>query len=560
MKQRFHFLACCFIGIAFFVLPKLSFAAGDRYWVGGSGKWSNTAHWSATSGGSGGASLPDSQTSCFFDANSFSGASQSVALDADGACWNVNWTGATHNPTFNFGTSTLTVGGALTQIAAMSVGGTTGSVYAHVLTLNPNAGSQYNLTGITTDELVSNGSAGNIVNVSGNFTVNTEVSADYLDITNSTCTAPSWALCYAGTHSTNGGGNSGWTFTAPAKPIASTIAVFPNLFFGASTPDAAANWIVVQGHYAYTANFYDGNISNATSGSISMLDVSNPAAPVDVGTMTFPFHNLPTAINISGSYAYVTDFGYSGLTVLDVSNPANPVLVSTSALGNGNIAVSGDFTLGGGKYAYILNGTAFKILDVSNPASTTVDSTIKIQNDLGGIYTAGHYAYISPAAGGLYVVDITNPFSPSIVASTAFGVMNQNDADSVFVSGNYAYVTNFGGNYVYVVDVSNPHSPTVVGSVPVSGGPAGIFVAGHYAYITEYNAEEVAVVDVSIPASPQLVETQTTSGFGNGGGSPNHVFVSGQYAYTANYDGHSVSILNVFTPTSSPPRIDSRQK
>jgi hypothetical protein len=559
MKLRLHFSACCFAVIAFFVLPKLSFAAGDRYWVGGSGQWSNTAHWSTTSGGSGGASLPDSQTSCFFDANSFSGASQTVALDTDGVCWNVNWTGATHNPTFNFGTSTLTVGGVLTQIAAMSFGGSTGSVDAHVLTLNPNTGSQYNLTGITTDDLVSNGSAGNLVNVTGNLTVNTELAADYLDLTNSTCAAPSWALCYAGAHSTNGG-NSGWTFTAPAAPIASTVAVFPNLFFGASTPDAAANWIVVQGHYAYTANFYDGNISNATTGSISVLDVSNPAAPVNAATITFPFRNLPTAINVSGSYAYVTDFGYSGLTVLDVSNPANPVLVSTSPLGNGNIAVSGDFTLGGGKYAYILNGTAFKILDVSNAASTTVDSTIKIQNDLGGIYTAGHYAYISPAAGGLYVVDIANPFSPGIVASTTFGVMNQNDADSVFVSGNYAYVTNFGGNCLYVVDVSNPHSPTVVGSVPVSGGPAGIFVAGHYAYVTEYNAEAVAVVDVANPASPELVETHTTSGFGNSGGSPNHVFVAGQYAYTANYDGHSVSILNVFAPTSPSPRADSRQK
>jgi len=80
MKQRFHFFACCFVGIAFFVLPKLSFAAGDRYWVGGSGNWSNTAHWSVTSGGTGGASLPDSQTSCYFDANSFSGAAQTVSL------------------------------------------------------------------------------------------------------------------------------------------------------------------------------------------------------------------------------------------------------------------------------------------------------------------------------------------------------------------------------------------------------------------------------------------------------------------------------------------------
>ena len=43
-----------------------------RYWVGDTGNWSDTAHWSLTSGGAGGASVPDSSTSVYFDANSFS--------------------------------------------------------------------------------------------------------------------------------------------------------------------------------------------------------------------------------------------------------------------------------------------------------------------------------------------------------------------------------------------------------------------------------------------------------------------------------------------------------
>src|SRR5688572_23866799 len=48
-------------------------SAADRYWVGGSGSWSDTAHWAASSGTSGGASLPDASTGVIFDGNSGGG-------------------------------------------------------------------------------------------------------------------------------------------------------------------------------------------------------------------------------------------------------------------------------------------------------------------------------------------------------------------------------------------------------------------------------------------------------------------------------------------------------
>ena len=43
----------------------------NRYWVGGSGAWdnTNTTNWSASSGGSGGASVPTSTDNVFFDSN-----------------------------------------------------------------------------------------------------------------------------------------------------------------------------------------------------------------------------------------------------------------------------------------------------------------------------------------------------------------------------------------------------------------------------------------------------------------------------------------------------------
>lgn len=45
----------------------------NRYWVGGAGAWDDSAHWSTTSGGAGGASVPTSADSVYFNSSSGSG-------------------------------------------------------------------------------------------------------------------------------------------------------------------------------------------------------------------------------------------------------------------------------------------------------------------------------------------------------------------------------------------------------------------------------------------------------------------------------------------------------
>jgi len=44
-----------------------------RFWVGGTGSWNDTAHWSTTSGGSGGSSVPTSSDPVTFDSSSGGG-------------------------------------------------------------------------------------------------------------------------------------------------------------------------------------------------------------------------------------------------------------------------------------------------------------------------------------------------------------------------------------------------------------------------------------------------------------------------------------------------------
>jgi hypothetical protein len=66
----------------------------DRYWRGGTGTWnsSNTANWSATSGGAGGASVPTTSDDVYFNASSGSG---TVTISGTVNAASVNFTGAT---------------------------------------------------------------------------------------------------------------------------------------------------------------------------------------------------------------------------------------------------------------------------------------------------------------------------------------------------------------------------------------------------------------------------------------------------------------------------------
>lgn len=103
-----------------FASPTLA-APADCYWVGDGGNWSDAAvHWAVASGGAPNiANLPDATSNVHFDGNSFTIGGQTVTLDVEASCLDMDWTGATDTPTITGGT-TQRINGDLTLIAAMS--------------------------------------------------------------------------------------------------------------------------------------------------------------------------------------------------------------------------------------------------------------------------------------------------------------------------------------------------------------------------------------------------------------------------------------------------------
>jgi gliding motility-associated-like protein len=63
----------------------------NLYWVGGSGEWQDTAHWSYNSGGPGGACIPRPIDDVWFDANSFITGDSVVIKDQIAECRHMRW-------------------------------------------------------------------------------------------------------------------------------------------------------------------------------------------------------------------------------------------------------------------------------------------------------------------------------------------------------------------------------------------------------------------------------------------------------------------------------------
>ncbi|MFN8305193.1 MAG: gliding motility-associated C-terminal domain-containing protein [Ferruginibacter sp.] len=94
----------------------------DLYWIGNAGNWNDGSHWSLTSGGPPSGCAPSPIDNVFFDANSFSIAAQSVAINIPVAyCRHMNWSGVTNTPSLNGpAANKLKIYGSLTFSAGMT--------------------------------------------------------------------------------------------------------------------------------------------------------------------------------------------------------------------------------------------------------------------------------------------------------------------------------------------------------------------------------------------------------------------------------------------------------
>ncbi|MCP4589472.1 MAG: hypothetical protein GY842_01880, partial [bacterium] len=267
---------------------------------------------------------------------------------------------------------------------------------------------------------------------------------------------------------------------------------------------------------------------------LAVLDVSDPAHPGQISTVTLPQGgDVADVYAASNGYTYVSA-AEGGLRAVDVSTPAAPVEVGfCSAPDAGfHVAVAG-------RYAYVAAGDAgLWVIDVSNPAAPFELASYDTPGHAWDVATAGDYAYVADRAGGLLAVDVSDPSAPVGLGSyDAPGAVN-----GVALANGYAYVADWVGG-LRVVDVSDPADPVETGSYATQHAWS-VTVQGNYAYVAD-TYDGLRVVDISDPAAP------VEAGFYKAPGAVNDVAVAGEYVYVAGEGG-------LFILRFSPPAQVSR--
>lgn len=263
---------------------------------------------------------------------------------------------------------------------------------------------------------------------------------------------------------------------------------------------------VVSGTTAYCLTQEPAGVGGSPPmiGTLRVLDISNPAVPVTLGSVSWP-NGDPQSLAVSGSMAYVTD-GPAGLRLVDITNPSSPVLMGQVVAPG---AVSYDVAVSG-TLAYVTDGNqGLHVVDVANPNAPVIIGGIDTPGMALGLAMAGSLVFVADYSfSGLQVIDCSNPNVPVIIGN----VVTTGSAVDVTLSGSIAYLAD-GPEGVQLIDVSNPASPSVVGHIgaPVSREVTGITVMGtQCVFSAGYSG--VFVYDVSNASTPVYLQYRQTSG------------------------------------------------
>jgi hypothetical protein len=213
----------------------------------------------------------------------------------------------------------------------------------------------------------------------------------------------------------------------------------------------------------------DGSIAVVLeSGALSVLDVTNEAAPTPIGS---PFGGFSSGrdIRLVGAHAYVLrSFISAQLRVIDVSDPSSPVELAPVPLPNTDVDEMSEVP----GYLLVTDATdGLLILDLADPAAPVLVPHGLVIGGTHAIEAAGSWAALKNTdTGDVTIVDLADPTSPQIrgVLSTLPGGGAMAIGESVlYVAGG----TGATQRFFQVFDVAAALS---------SGGPAKLLETVSY--------------------------------------------------------------------------------
>ncbi|MBX3053390.1 MAG: hypothetical protein KF753_18080 [Caldilineaceae bacterium] len=291
---------------------------------------------------------------------------------------------------------------------------------------------------------------------------------------------------------------------------------------------------VIRGDYIYVAT----TVVAAAAG-LHVIDISDISRPVKVG-----FHATTgdaMALDVIDNLAYVATYYDGGVEIIDISDPTSPI-----ELGNYHTSGAAYDVAIYGSNAFIADAGAMRVVDVSVPELLTEVFTYEAIVTGYEVEISGGYAYVYNDLGGwsgkLWIVDISTPENLKMLSS--FSLPEERNIIDVAISGTFVYVVayqSYGASGVYVLDVSDPRSPIVIAH-PIIEQTQEFDLIDNYAYVRSWSGY-VSIYDISNPHNFINVGRFGYVGYG-------HIEIIDEYAFVI---GSGTTVLDVSNPISPVP-------
>lgn len=248
----------------------------------------------------------------------------------------------------------------------------------------------------------------------------------------------------------------------------------------------------------------------ASNYGVHIVNLADPAHPFREKTITTPF----SAVNVAAttSTALISDPS-TGCMIYDISDPLNPTLRGVDP------GFNAQDSLLAGSYLYVAAGDMGGIrvfrLDAGGPVP--VGQGLVGLNTFYALKPYDATTILAAGQGGLAVVDISNPTTPTLAGSFYCSTFKGLD-----VTGHYALLpSGVNPNKITVVDLANRANPVSVRgfapALPNNASPNDVALSGSYAYFSASSAG-VSVMSLSDPTSPTtvgLIVPPQVGAFGN---------------------------------------------
>jgi Tfp pilus assembly protein PilV len=258
--------------------------------------------------------------------------------------------------------------------------------------------------------------------------------------------------------------------------------------------------------------YISAQASSAGKPDFFVIDATNGASPVVIGQInTSPGLN---GVDVVGDFAYLANQDTANhLQVANISDPGNPYLISSYRLtGNTSQALSIAAT---GTVVFMGTsndaGPEFYVVDVSNPSSPSVINNLEIGGAVNKIFINNTKVYLATSKddGEILIIDIINPGNPVVVAT--LNLPNTNDALGVYVNyqDNHLYAarkisSSANSPEVLVYDVTDANNPLLLGSKEFAGDVYSAYGADNLMFLaSSYSSEEFQIYNATNPANMQ---------------------------------------------------------